>query len=70
MTYSRRIESIPLSCTIPGLQRTLKVIRYGSPGARPKAYFQAAIHASEMTGTVALAALADMLDVADASGKV
>lgn len=70
MTHARRIESFVLGASIPGLQRTLKVLRYGTPGARPKAYLQAAIHACEMTGTVALAALADLLDAAEAEGRI
>lgn len=70
MTETRRIESIPLGNTVPGMQRTLKVLRYGTPGARPKAYLQAAIHACEMTGTLALAALADLLDAAAAKGQI
>lgn len=70
MAYKRRIESVSLGGFVPGSERTLKILRYGTPGARPKAYLQAAIHACEMTGTLALAALADLLDAADARGEI
>ncbi|GAB5097726.1 succinylglutamate desuccinylase/aspartoacylase family protein [Caballeronia sp. HLA56] len=44
------IESVPILSSSPGTQRTLKVHRIGHVGARPKAYFQAALHANETPG--------------------
>jgi predicted deacylase len=54
----------------PGTQRTLTVFRYGRPGARPKAYLQAAIHANEFPGAMALHHLVPMLDKADKAGRI
>lgn len=66
----RHVETIDLGGTIPGTRHTLKVLRYGRPGARPKAYLQAAIHACEMTGTLAMLELADLLDAAAARDEI
>ncbi|MBS1221081.1 MAG: succinylglutamate desuccinylase/aspartoacylase family protein, partial [Proteobacteria bacterium] len=43
-------SSIELPSPAPGTEQTLRVHRYGAPGARPKAYFQAALHADEIPG--------------------
>ncbi len=67
---TKTVERIALGDTVPGVARTLRVLRYGRPGARPKAYLQGAIHASEMTGTLALLELSDLLDAADARGDI
>ena len=39
----------------------LVVHRFGTPGARPKVYLQGALHADEVSATVALTELADLL---------
>ncbi len=70
MATTRKIEEVDLGSTIPGNRRTMKILRYGTPGARPKAYLQGAIHACEMTGTLALLELADLLDGAQARGEI
>ncbi|MBM3524870.1 MAG: succinylglutamate desuccinylase/aspartoacylase family protein [Alphaproteobacteria bacterium] len=70
MSSTRRVETVSLGDMIPGTRRSLRVLRYGEPGARPKAYLHAAIHASEMTGTLALMELADLLDAAAARGEM
>jgi predicted deacylase len=70
MTGMRATETIDLGGTMPGTRHTLKLLRYGRPGARPKAYLQAAIHASEMTGTLAMLELADLLDAAAARDEI
>lgn len=46
----------------PGTRRELPVIRFGSTGARPKAYLQAALHAEELNGTLLLQVLAARLE--------
>ncbi|MDH3689406.1 MAG: succinylglutamate desuccinylase/aspartoacylase family protein [Gammaproteobacteria bacterium] len=48
------ITSIQLPQMSPGSRRTLKVMRFGSPGARPKAYLQAGVHADEIPGLLVL----------------
>jgi predicted deacylase len=70
MARTRHAETIDLGATIPGTRHTLRILRYGTPGARPKAYLQAAIHACEMTGTLAMLELADLLDAAAARGEI
>ncbi|HUE47217.1 MAG TPA: succinylglutamate desuccinylase/aspartoacylase family protein [Aestuariivirgaceae bacterium] len=64
------IESIDLPVTTPGTVRSLKVRRYGRPGARPKAYVQAGIHADELPANLAAHHLAGLLEAADRAGDV
>jgi len=54
----------------PGTGRTLTAYRFGRAGARPKAYLQAAIHANELPGVMALHHLLPMLVSADAGGRI
>jgi hypothetical protein len=54
----------------PGSGRSLRVHRFGRPGARPKAYLQAAIHANELPGVMALHHLLPMLVEADRKGRI
>lgn len=44
--------------------------RWGTPGARPKAYLQAALHADEWPGLLALHHLGARLDDLDADGRI
>lgn len=64
------IESVPLLSSSPGTQRTLKVHRIGQIGARPKAYFQAALHANETPGLLIGHHLLDLALAADRAGLV
>jgi len=66
----RTTEIIPLASPAPGTQRSLKVHRYGSLGARPKAYLHAALHADEWPGLLTLNHLIGLLDEADAEGNI
>ncbi len=68
MTLS--IVEIPLPAPAPGTQRTLKVRRYGNPGATPKVYLQAALHADEWPGLMALHHLSRKLDALDRDGAI
>ena len=61
---------IELPAPAPGTRRTLLVHRYGSPGARPKAYFQAAIHADEIPGLLVAQHLLRGLEQARADGRI
>ena len=67
---SHRIETIALPAMSPGTQRTLKVHRFGTPGARPKAYLQAALHADELPGMLAAHHLLGLLREAGARGEI
>ncbi len=48
----------------------LVVHRFGIPGSRPKVYLQGALHADEVSATVALVELVGLLQVADAAGEI
>jgi len=60
----RTVERIALPSLSPGTRRELTVHRHGQPGARPRAYLQAALHADEHPGLLALNHLIRMLDAA------
>jgi uncharacterized protein len=67
---SKVIQRIDLDAMSPGTQRFLKAHRYGTPGARPKAYLQASLHADEIPGMLAAHHLIGLLDEADARGQI
>jgi len=67
---SKRIDRIDLPCMSPGTERHLKVHRYGTPGARPKAYIHASLHADEIPGMMAAHHLIRRLDEADKRGEI
>lgn len=68
MPHSRRRITLP-SMT-PGTGRSIAVHRFGVAGARPKVYLQAAIHANELPGAMALHHLMPMLAAADRQRRV
>ena len=67
---TRETSRIPLIAMSPGTGRAITVHRYGVKGARPKAYFQAGIHADEIPGMLVLHHLTRRLDEADARGEI
>ena len=67
---THRVSRIPLMAMSPGTSRSLMVHRFGAPGARPKAYLQAAIHADEIPGILVLQHLIARLIDADRSGAI
>lgn len=66
----KRSERRNLPQSSPGTTRSLNVIRYGRPGARPKAYLQAGLHADEAPGYPVLQALIDKLDRAAQHNRI
>lgn len=66
----KTIEQYQLPQSAPGTSRSLHIIRYGAPGARPKAYLQAGLHADEAPGYPVLQSLIEKLDSADAQGNI
>ncbi len=54
----------------PGTERGIIYHRFGRAGARPKVYMQAAIHANELPGAMALHHLMPMLEKADRAGRI
>lgn len=65
-----RRETIELPQVSPGTRRSLDVWRFGVPGARPRAYLQAGLHADELPGMLVLKRLAGRLAEADIAGEV
>jgi predicted deacylase len=68
MSHSKRRITLP--AMTPGTGRSIVVHRFGRAGARPKAYMQAAIHANELPGAMALHHLMPMLVAADRQGRI
>ncbi len=54
----------------PGTQRELLSLHYGTPGAGPKAYIQASLHADELPGMLVAHHLRNKLDALEAAGQV
>lgn len=67
---TKSVERVSLGSMSPGTERFLSVHRYGSKGARPKAYFQASLHSDEIPGMLAAHHLLRMLDAADKRGEI
>ena len=63
-------NKIQLPLMTPGTTRSVTWLRYGKAGARPKVYIQAAIHANELPGAMALHHLMPMLAAADRAGRI
>lgn len=63
-------SSIELPSSAPGTKRALRIYRVGAPGARPKAYVQAALHADEIPGLLVVQHLLSGLEQAQAQGRV
>jgi len=66
----RHSERLPLDHVTPGGRREILVHRYGTPGARPKAYFQASLHADEVPAMLTAQHLLRRLDAAEARGEI
>jgi hypothetical protein len=66
----KSIERMPLSAVSPGASRHLVIYRYGRPGARPKAYLQAGLHADETPPMLVLHHLVRLLDEAERVGAI
>jgi len=65
-----RTETVPLSGPSPGTTRTLTRHHWGQDGDRPKVYLQGGLHADEMPGPLALYHLMQLLDEAEAEGRI
>ena len=64
------IESLPIGGTAPGTAQTLTVRRFGRPGARPKVYVQAGLHADEPPGMLVAHHLIGRLQAHADAGRV
>jgi hypothetical protein len=63
-------ETISLPGAMPGTARQLRVFSFGDPGARPKAYLQAGLHADEPAGMIILRELCKLLAAAEEAGEI
>jgi hypothetical protein len=63
-------ETISLPGAMPGTARHLRVFSFGDPGARPKAYLQAGLHADEPAGMIILRELCKLLAAAEDAGEI
>ncbi len=61
----KTIEAHRLPSASPGTQRSLSIIRYGSPGSGTKVYIQAGLHADEAPGYLVAHHLEQLFDQAD-----
>lgn len=66
----REVIDVPLSGGTPGNSTAVRMLRYGAPDARPKAYIHAALHADEAPGLLVAHHLVEKLDEADARGEI
>ena len=67
---AQSIETLTFVGDSPGATYAVPIYRFGTPGARPKAYLQAALHADEQPGMMALIHLIPILTALDAQGKI
>lgn len=67
---SRRTDRLTLPGQTPGSEQRLTVHRFGRPGARPKAYLQASLHADETPAMLVQHHLLQLLDAADRAGGI
>ncbi|WP_245986184.1 succinylglutamate desuccinylase/aspartoacylase family protein [Azospirillum thermophilum] len=67
---THRVEPVPLPSGRLGTSRSLTVHHFGTPGARPKAYIQAALHADETPGLLVAHHLIRRLRDLDAAGRI
>jgi predicted deacylase len=65
-----KTEQIPLSPLAPGGQFSLTIHRFGTPGARPRVYVQAALHADEIPGMIAAHHLREHLLRLEGEGRI
>lgn len=65
-----KTETVHLGGNGPGTCRSLTAHLWGDPGIGPKVYLQAALHADEMPGAIALWHLMGLLDAAEDAGRI
>ena len=63
-------ETIELQSPAPGTTHTLQVLRFGTPGARPKVYIQGALHADEVPAILVCQQLRRELAALEAQGAL
>ena len=64
------VQTLDLQGVTPGHRHSLNVLRFGAPGARPRATIQAALHADEVPGLLVAQALREQLLALEAAGQL
>lgn len=64
------ILDVPLSPSPIGTRRTVRMVRFGPPDARPKAYIHAGLHADETPGLLVAHHLLRRLEAAETRGDI
>jgi len=65
-----RTETLDIPGSTPGTRHTLTVLRFGTPGAGPKAYIQGAMHADEVPAMLVVQQLRAQLVLLEAQGAL
>lgn len=63
-------QTIELQSGSPGIRQSLQVLRFGTPGARPKVYIQSALHADEVPAILVAQHLVPLLAQAESEGRI
>ena len=64
------MDAVSIPGLAPGTTHTLPVHRFGVPGARPKVYVQAGLHADEVPGLLAAQHLLGLLQAHGGAGRI
>ncbi len=67
---TKSVLDVMLTSNSVGTSTRLRHFRYGNPGARPRVYLHAGLHADEIPGMLVLHQLMRLLDNADAAKRV
>ena len=65
-----QVQTLDLQGNTPGLRQSLTVLRFGTPGAGPRATIQAALHADEVPGLLVAQCLREQLLLLEAAGQL
>ena len=65
-----RHRTVLLAGSTPGTQRSLTVLSFGTPNARPRCYLQAGLHADEVPGMLVAQRLRTRLAALEAAGRL
>jgi uncharacterized protein len=63
-------QSVELLSASPGTRQNLQVMRFGTPGARPKVYIQSALHADEVPAILVAHELIALLQSLESNGQL
>ena len=65
-----QVQTLDLQGSTPGSRQSLTVLRFGKPGAGPRATIQAALHADEVPGLLVAQSLRVQLQALEAAGEL